>query len=158
MKVFDKFILALHWDPTSKSYTDISFDGEGSVQHVVHNGYISLFPLLLGILPKDSPKLDHLLDLVSSDQLFSSFGVCSLSKSDAAYGTGENYWRGPIWIPINYLLLQSLHNNYMQDGPYHEKAGRIYTELRANIIKNVYEVELSLILGIQVYGIRLGAI
>ncbi len=81
--------------------------------------------------------------------MWSPFGICSLSKLDSYFGKGENYWRGPIWININYLLLQSLHKNYMSDGPYKEKARQIYKELRENVIKNVFKVyQLYLLKGL----------
>lgn len=43
----------------------------------------------------------------------SEYGILSLAKNDSYFGAGENYWRGPIWINMNYLLLASLHNNYL---------------------------------------------
>jgi len=77
---------------------------------VCHKGYISIFPLLLGLVPKDSPHLGALLDIISDpDHLWSEYGIRSLSKSDEFYSQGENYWRGPIWINMNYLALSSLH-------------------------------------------------
>ncbi|KAI8912787.1 glycoside hydrolase [Gorgonomyces haynaldii] len=130
---------ALHWDPSSSSFTDVSFHG-GSKSNAVHHGYITLFPMLLGLLPPDSPKLGALLDLIyDPQQLWSPYGICSLSKSDVFFGQGENYWRGPIWININYLVLQSLHNNYIAvPGPYQQKAQTIFKELRQNVISNLY--------------------
>lgn len=44
------------------------------------------------------------------ERLWSDYGIRSLSKSHPLYGQGENYWRGPVWIPLNYLALQSLYN------------------------------------------------
>jgi len=77
---------------------------------VCHKGYISIFPLLLGLVPKDSPHLGALLDMISDPQhLWSDYGLRSLSKSSEFYSQGENYWRGPIWINMNYLALSSLH-------------------------------------------------
>jgi len=77
---------------------------------VCHKGYISIFPLLLGLVPKDSPHLEALLDIMSNpDHLWSDYGLRSLSKTDEYYSQGENYWRGPIWININYLALSSLY-------------------------------------------------
>lgn len=109
-------------------YCDLSVDGDGelSVQtvcpcadrqyadesyHVCHNGYVTLFPFLLGLLPSDSPRLTAILeDIHDPEQLWSPFGIRSLSKQDKVYGTGEDYWCSPIWIPINYLALSSLYN------------------------------------------------
>ena len=77
---------------------------------VCHKGYISIFPLLLGLVPVESPHLGALLDMMSDPMhLWSDYGLRSLSKSDPFYSTGENYWRGPIWINMNYLALSSLH-------------------------------------------------
>ena len=42
--------------------------------------------------------------------VWSRFGLCSLSSLDAAYGKDENYWRGKIWINMNYLALQARLN------------------------------------------------
>lgn len=79
--------------------------------HVCHKGYPSLLPLCLGLLPVDSPKLKAILDDIEDEkQFWSPYGLRSLSASDEFYNTGEIYWRGPIWININYLTLQSLYN------------------------------------------------
>ena len=42
---------------------------------------------------------------------------------------------------MNYLLLSSLHNNYVsKPGPYQEKCRDIYTNLRKNVIDNMFKV------------------
>ncbi|KAJ2347145.1 Processing alpha glucosidase I, partial [Coemansia sp. RSA 2618] len=143
---------SLHWNSERNMYCDVTVrarddydeleDDEGEADEsvfVCHKGYISLFPMLLGLLPPESPKLGHILDMIEDpDELWTEFGIRSLSKSDTHYGKGEDYWRGPIWININYLVLSSLHKNYMSsDGPHREQATRIYTGLRANLIKNI---------------------
>jgi mannosyl-oligosaccharide glucosidase len=49
------------------------------------------------------------LDLMEDEEeLWSEFGLRSLSKSDELYHTGEDYWRGPVWMPINYLAVSQL--------------------------------------------------
>jgi mannosyl-oligosaccharide glucosidase len=112
---------------------------------LVHNGYVSLFPVLLGLVPVDSPKLEAVLrTLKDPNQMWSSYGIRSLSKTDPYFGSGENYWKGPIWININYLLLSSLYKNYINEGPHRQLAKQMYEELRSNVVQNVYNVSFLL--------------
>ena len=78
--------------------------------HVCHRGYLSLFPFLLQLLPPDSPHLGAILDLLRDpEHLWSPYGLRSLSASHPEFGQGENYWKGPIWVQMNYLALRSLY-------------------------------------------------
>lgn len=99
----------LHWSEKHQAYCDATIDDYEESVHVCHKGYISLFPVLVGLVNKDSAKLGKVLDLMEDpEELWSEFGLRSLSKSDGEFGTGENYWKGPIWININYLAIQRL--------------------------------------------------
>jgi len=65
---------------------------------------------MLELLPPTSPHLEHILDLLYDPKhLWSSFGIRSLSASHPDFGQGENYWKGPIWIQMNYLTLRALY-------------------------------------------------
>lgn len=78
--------------------------------HVCHSGYLSLFPLMMSILPHDSPRLGSILSLLQDPaKLWSPYGIRSLSADHPEFGQGENYWKGPIWMPMNYLVLGALH-------------------------------------------------
>jgi mannosyl-oligosaccharide glucosidase len=99
----------LHWDDAAQAYCDATIDDYEENVHVCHKGYISIFPFMTGLLPPDSPRLKAVLDLIHDpEELWSEFGVRSLSKKDAFYGTGENYWRSPIWMNMNYMVLTNL--------------------------------------------------
>ncbi|WEW61507.1 Processing alpha glucosidase I [Emydomyces testavorans] len=148
----------LHWDEAQKTYCDATIDEFEENVHVCHKGYISIFPFLTGMLEPDSPHLKHILDLIADpEELWSDYGIRSLSKKDKFYGTGENYWKSPIWINMNYMILKNLFvstylhtgydacetNRHRQDlasvsGPYHKQAGEMYTKLRKNLVENVY--------------------
>ena len=66
--------------------------------------------MTLGLLDADNPHLGHLLDMTKDpEHLWSPFGILSLSKADSYFGQDENYWRGPVWVHMNYLALQALH-------------------------------------------------
>ncbi|CAE7251790.1 GCS1 [Symbiodinium sp. CCMP2592] len=75
-----------------------------------HLGYVSLFPLLLGHQPCDHPRAAKLLKALApkTGELWSPFGVRSLSRKDPLNRQGEDYWRGKIWANLNYLSLSAL--------------------------------------------------
>uniref|UniRef100_A0AAQ4QZG0 Mannosyl-oligosaccharide glucosidase n=1 Tax=Gasterosteus aculeatus aculeatus TaxID=481459 RepID=A0AAQ4QZG0_GASAC len=81
--------------------------------------------------------------LLDSNKLWTPYGLRSLSRADPLYMKRNTehdapYWRGPIWININYLAVRALHHYSNAEGPHREKAAALYQELRTNIINNVY--------------------
>lgn len=103
----------LHWDARKQTYCDATVDEYEESVHVCHKGYISIFPFLTGLVPIESPRLGAILDLIADpNELWSDYGLRSLSASNEFYGTDENYWRGPIWINMNYLALKNLYVRY----------------------------------------------
>ncbi|GAB4823973.1 hypothetical protein N2152v2_011019 [Parachlorella kessleri] len=112
-------------------------------QFVPHFGYVSLFPLLMHLMPADSPVLKQQLDLLRDpDHLWTEFGLRSLSKSSSLYNQYNTehdppYWRGPIWININYLAVQALHHYASARGPYSQQAAALHQQLRWNLLRNL---------------------
>jgi mannosyl-oligosaccharide glucosidase len=99
----------LHWSPSANTFCDATIDDYEESVHVCHKGYISIFPFMAGLVPANSPRLKPILDLLSDpEELWSNYGIRSLSKKDEYYGTDENYWRSPIWINMNYLIVKNL--------------------------------------------------
>lgn len=131
----------LHWDEEEGMYCDASVDDEDESMPVCHRGYLSLFPFLLELVPVDSPHLGKILDLVRDpEHLWSPYGLRSLSASHPEFGQGENYWKGPIWVQMNFLALRALHQTYAaQEGPFQARAQEIYDELRRNVVDNVFK-------------------
>lgn len=119
------------------------------IQHVPRVGYVSLFPFLLKLLPAESPKLSKVLDMVEDPKLlWSDYGLRSMATTDRYYQRGNSnddapYWRGAIWINLNYLALSALHH-YSELGEPNTRTGptalrcrRLYTELRTHLLKTV---------------------
>ncbi|VDL97795.1 unnamed protein product [Schistocephalus solidus] len=109
-------------------------------------GYGSLFPLLLRILPPDSPRLPALLDAMSrADLLSSPHGLRSLSVNSPYYRRPNTehdppYWRGAIWLNINYLALQSLRHYARNPGtpfPVAQRAEDLSRNLTASLLSTV---------------------
>ncbi|KAK6437885.1 Processing alpha glucosidase I [Oleoguttula sp. CCFEE 5521] len=88
------------------------------------------------------PKHEHLgavLDLIADEEeLWSPFGIRSLSLKDEFYGTDENYWRGPVWMPLNYLIVKELLSLAQTSGPHQKRAATMYTALRSNLVNTIY--------------------
>ncbi|KAI0933864.1 hypothetical protein AcV5_005895 [Taiwanofungus camphoratus] len=131
----------LHWSEEHQMYCDADVNDEDESYHVCHKGYLSIFPFMLGLLPPDSPHLGPILDMVRDPQhLWSPYGLRSLSASHPEFGQGENYWKGPIWIQMNFLALKALYKTYgAQEGPYQQHSKEIYAELRQNVVDNVFK-------------------
>lgn len=136
----------LHWSEKDKAYCDLSVNEDDENIYVCHKGYISLFPFITKLMPTDDfDKLEYLVDLISDpEELWSDFGIRSLSKSDKYHGTAENYWRSPIWININYLVLESLQ--YYKEASYDtlpkdllDKISKTYKQLRLNLVENIFK-------------------
>ncbi len=129
----------LHWDEERNIYSDITISSNGDMMYAQHQGYVNLFPLLFGFIDIDSDKLKASLDLIEDPRrLWTPYGLRSLSKSDSYYMKGDQYWTGPIWININYLVLAALKNHYMKpEGKHYEQVSRIYKTLRNNIVENM---------------------
>jgi mannosyl-oligosaccharide glucosidase len=72
-------------------------------------GYVTLFPLFFGTVDSLSANWAAIFSIMlNKDHLWSDFGIRSLSKKSKYYGTEEDYWRGAIWMPINYLVLRAI--------------------------------------------------
>ena len=117
-------------DPTLR-YVDTSF------------GYVSLFPFILQIIDPNSPQLGKVLqDLKNPDLLWTKHGLRSLAKISPfymKYNTEHDapYWRGAIWMNLNYLTVRATHYYSTIDGPYQDEARKIYQSLRQNLIQNI---------------------
>lgn len=103
-------LVDLHWSEKDDCFCDATIDAFEENQLVCHKGYISLFPFLTGLLKHDDPKIASILKLIGDEEeLWSGFGLRSLSKKNEFYGTDENYWRSPVWVNMNYLAVVQLY-------------------------------------------------
>lgn len=119
-------------------------DQPPSWQYVPHYGYISLFPLLMKLIPKDDPILKQQLQLLRNEELLwtPGHGLRSLARNSSMYmkyNTEHDppYWRGAVWININYLAISALR--YYAEGEegreYGGMAGELGRELRDGLVE-----------------------
>jgi mannosyl-oligosaccharide glucosidase len=50
--------------------------------------------------------------MADEKQLMGEDGLRSLSKEDDLFGTEDNYWRGAVWMPINFMVLRACRKYY----------------------------------------------
>ena len=151
-----------HWHESDGTWYDIGIEEAtrdpetgGRVRyaapsHVRHYGYVSLFPLLLQLLdPKskvaDNARLERTITrLMEPHLLWSKYGLRSLSRVDQYFGVEEDYWRGKIWININYLAIRALrkYSNEASGASFKVRAlaTKAHDELKQNIVRNLYKV------------------
>ena len=138
-------LLGVHGEQHRRRFVPVNSSAPLEKGHLDHVGYVSIFPLLLRLFPQDSssPRLQALLKIVESRSLlWTDYGLRSIATSDPFYlqGNAEGdhaYWRGPIWININYLALGALHYYAQGSGPHKDRAARLYRELRVNLMETV---------------------
>jgi len=155
---------AYHWHDVRHAYQDYAMvpqvlEGEdwsnasGPIHKVFadHIGYVSAFPFLLQVLDASTSmnELKHILQqLGDADGMWSDYGLRSLAKNDALYGTEEDYWRGSIWMNMNYLAVKALYDyreqyKAMEVTPETQEMitmlDKLYSELRGNLILTLYK-------------------
>ncbi|KAI1709186.1 mannosyl-oligosaccharide glucosidase [Ditylenchus destructor] len=160
----------LHWSEDAQQYSDYGFhsfnvsmenetfpDGSTHLVRKVHsppkmtlvddvNGYANLFPLLLRLLDPESEKLGILLkNLNNTETFWTPFGLRSVSKKSRYYmsvnGEGSYpYWRGPIWINMNYFALEALFKYSKSSETYGQLCRELYVSLRENLVSNIVNV------------------
>ena len=98
------------WDEATGFYFDRGDDG----QPIPTVSYTGLIPLIAGIVPAD--RLPRVLAILRDPgQLLGPAGVRSVSAKSNLYEPGyarqpgtNSSWLGPVWVPINYLLVEAL--------------------------------------------------
>lgn len=112
-------------------------------QYVPHYGYVSLFPLAMGLIPETAPELKAQLEkLRRQDLLWTPYGLRSLAATSTLYAVRNTehdppYWRGAIWMNLNYLVLDSLRRYGGGKGPTAGMAKELATDLRQALLNVV---------------------
>ena len=155
----------LHWSEEHKAYcdfglhsTNVSLEFEPKLKYKVRKvwtppeyqltcdqlGYGNLHPFLFGLIDANNTKLEYVLNSIANEsQFWTPFGLRSVSKTSFYYNKFNSdweapYWRGSIWINVNYLALRALTHYSIASGPNQTKAKLIYENLRKNLIQNMF--------------------
>jgi hypothetical protein len=93
---------ALLWDERQGLYLDRHWDGRRSSRVAAAN----FLPLVAGV--PDAARAERMLEtLLDPARFWGPFAVPTISRDDPAF-PDQQYWRGTIWPPTNYLICQGL--------------------------------------------------
>ncbi|UXI21577.1 arrestin domain-containing protein 2 [Sarcoptes scabiei] len=107
-------------------------------------GYVSLFPFIVTILEPNNPKLLKILERIQNTEvLWTNYGLRSLSKKSSyylRYNTEHDgpYWRGSIWINMNYMVLNALKYYSLIQGPFKDISKSLHSRLKTNLVNALY--------------------
>src|SRR4030043_1511899 len=90
------------WNEKEEFYFDRHWDGRFSTRKAASNFY----PLLARI-PDEKRALQMLKHLLNSKEFWGEYVLPTISRDDPAF-KDQQYWRGTIWPPTNYLVYQGL--------------------------------------------------
>ncbi|MEW6455694.1 MAG: trehalase family glycosidase [Acidobacteriota bacterium] len=110
------------WNEAEGFYFDKYWDGKFSSRKAASNFY----PLLAGIVPEDKIKrmIKHLLN---EKEFWGEYILPTISRDDPAF-KDQQYWRGTIWPPTNYLVYQGLKRYRLDEiaSEYAEKSAKLF--------------------------------
>ncbi len=113
---YDRIVAQINahlWDEESGFYYDRNFHG-----FLLEKSYAGLIPFISGAT--DTAQTARIVaHLTDPAEFWTPYGIRSLSADSPLYEPGysetgwkNSNWRGPVWMPINYLLVQRLEESH----------------------------------------------
>ena len=111
-------------------------------------GIVNLWPVAFDMFDSNNTLDSTLMFAVDEDTMFSPYGLRGVSKRDIFYFPGTGYWRGPVWISVNYIVLRGLYKYFLDYEPQHPLRDNdssmrtprdFYKTLRRNLAQTVYD-------------------
>jgi hypothetical protein len=90
------------WNEADGFYYDRDWDGNFSKKKAASNFYP-----LIAMIPDQKKALLLRNRLLNEKEFWGEYILPTISKDDSAYAD-QDYWRGKIWAPTNYLIYQGL--------------------------------------------------
>ncbi len=103
-------INALLWDDEHGIYCNRHWDGRLSNRWAP----TSFFPLIAGVAPQARAERMVREHLLNEREFWGKYVLPSISRSDPAYHDND-YWRGRIWGPFNFLTCEGLRRYRMDE-------------------------------------------
>ncbi len=88
--------------------------------------WTNFVPLWAGVATPEQARQTIQRHLLNPKEFWAPYGVRTLSPDEPLYNPNSGYWRGPVWVISNYLLMHGLMNS-----GYHRRA----TELAIKTVR-----------------------
>lgn len=114
------------WNKEDGYYYDLWKNGvHNKVKHL--GAYWALLTKTL-----DEDKLERFVSHLENENEFNTNNpIPTLSKDNPNYQSDGKYWKGGVWAPMNYMVLNGLNEN-----GYHDLAYKIADKYLSNVVKN----------------------
>jgi mannosyl-oligosaccharide glucosidase len=130
------------WDKDREIFDEFYLDANGPKVFDGHLGCLNFWPVFLDALDSDSKQVATILRklLDQNNGTWTEFGLRSLSSNDPCFQLGDNYWTGPIWMTINYLVVSCMckfvtePDEHPMGNRLREDLGDTYKLLQSNLI------------------------
>ena len=100
-------IQTLMWSPSAGAYLNIDARTGKQIDILTWTDFV---PLWAGVATQSQAKRMIEQHLLNPREFWTPYGIRSLAPSQALYDPVHGYWRGPVWILTNYLLMHGLMN------------------------------------------------
>ncbi len=97
--------------------------------------WTNFVPLWAGLATPEQAKRMIEEHLLNPKEFWSPYGVRTLAPDEPLYNPGSGYWRGPVWVISNYLMMRGLLN-YGYQAQARELAGKTVRLLVADFKKS----------------------
>ena len=94
------------WDNESGIFRDKYTDRNEFSKHLAPTNF---YPLIAGVATQEQAERMMKNYFFNPKEFFGDFMIPSISRSDPAF-SDNNYWRGRIWAPMNFLVYMGLRN------------------------------------------------
>ena len=109
-KAIRRRINDLLWDEQNSIYCNRHWDGRLSNRW----SPTSFFPLIAGVAPHDRAERVIRKHLLNENEFWGRYVIPSIARNDPAYPDND-YWRGRIWGPFNFLVAEGLRRYRFDD-------------------------------------------
>ena len=147
LEMLTQHIDSVHWSEDAGTYQDRGRAqdkerGDSHIEFANHEGYVSLMPMMMGLV-QDGDRVESMIKpMTMNGQLFTSTGIPSLAHRrrnkvfEEEYGKADNSWRGKIYVPFNYLAVRALSKWY-----HSALAQKVYGMARSAIVGSVHRCD-----------------